>query len=254
MKGSIFGIVALAVVAAATPGNGAVTIDFEDGSFSNVDPVGAVGTADGNTVTFSVGASAPGSGTGFVAEVGTPQTAFSPNDTPASAVAGDFFLTDELSGPSVSLNYYIKFNTAVLDLSLDLFDYRNETPNPGDTATLSVFSDASFSVLVGQDVFTIAGGEPDGNVASLSVLAPSLPIRSAELVFSAVDTGTGIDNISYSSAIPEPTTLIIWSLLGLGSWLGMRVWRRRGSPVGRQSWSPENRQAIHEIIARGVLD
>jgi hypothetical protein len=51
--------------------------------------------------------------------------------------------------------------------------------------------------------------------------------------------------------IPEPATIIIWSLLGAGSWLGMRVWRRRG-PVGRQPWSPANRQAIHEIIARGA--
>jgi hypothetical protein len=58
--------------------------------------------------------------------------------------------------------------------------------------------------------------------------------------------------------VPEPATIVIWSLLGAGSWLGMRVWRRRGSRFGdelagpvRQSWSPEARQAIHEIIARG---
>jgi hypothetical protein len=49
--------------------------------------------------------------------------------------------------------------------------------------------------------------------------------------------------------VPEPATIIIWSLLGAGSWLGMGVWRRR-RPVGRQPWSPEARQAIHEIIAR----
>jgi hypothetical protein len=53
--------------------------------------------------------------------------------------------------------------------------------------------------------------------------------------------------------IPEPATIIVWSLLGVGSWLGMRVVRRRrGGPVGRQPWSPENRQAIHDIIARGA--
>jgi len=53
--------------------------------------------------------------------------------------------------------------------------------------------------------------------------------------------------------VPEPATIVIWSLLGMGSWLGMRVWRqRRGGPVGRQPWSNENRTAIHDIIARGT--
>jgi len=50
--------------------------------------------------------------------------------------------------------------------------------------------------------------------------------------------------------IPEPATFIVWSLLGVGSWLGVRVARRRRfAPAGRQPWSPENRQAIHDIIA-----
>jgi hypothetical protein len=66
-----------------------------------------------------------------------------------------------------------------------------------------------------------------------------------------------MDNMVYDP-IPEPATIIIWSLLGAGSWLGMRVWRRRGSGLddemsgpARQPWSPESRQAIHEMIARG---
>jgi hypothetical protein len=33
--------------------------------------------------------------------------------------------------------------------------------------------------------------------------------------------------------IPEPATIIIWSLLGFGAMFGMRVWRRWGGPVGR---------------------
>lgn len=47
--------------------------------------------------------------------------------------------------------------------------------------------------------------------------------------------------------IPEPATFLVWSLLGMASWLGMRVWRRR-IPVGRQPWSNGNRAAIHDII------
>jgi len=52
--------------------------------------------------------------------------------------------------------------------------------------------------------------------------------------------------------IPEPASLIVWSLLGMGSWLGLRVWRRRRMPVGRRPWSPENRTAILEIIELGA--
>ena len=62
-----------------------------------------------------------------------------------------------------------------------------------------------------------------------------------------------VDNIvAYDyNAVPEPATIIIWSLLGAGSWLGMRVWRQKNGPAGREPWSPEARQAIHAIIARG---
>jgi hypothetical protein len=45
--------------------------------------------------------------------------------------------------------------------------------------------------------------------------------------------------------VPEPATMIIWSLLGVGGWLGTRVSRRR------QGWSDDNRTAIHQLIARG---
>ena len=53
-----------------------------------------------------------------------------------------------------------------------------------------------------------------------------------------------------NTAVPEPATIIVWSLLGAASWLGMGVWRQRRGPVGRQLWSPENRQAIYEIVGR----
>jgi hypothetical protein len=57
--------------------------------------------------------------------------------------------------------------------------------------------------------------------------------------------------LSSDPAVPEPATMIVWSLLGAASWLGMRVWRG-GQRISRCSWSSENRQAIHEIIARGT--
>jgi hypothetical protein len=63
------------------------------------------------------------------------------------------------------------------------------------------------------------------------------PLDDVDVYSVAVDTTT----------IPEPATFLVWSLLGMASWLGMRVWRRR-IPVGRQPWSNENRAAIHDII------
>jgi len=57
--------------------------------------------------------------------------------------------------------------------------------------------------------------------------------------------------------VPEPATIIIWSLLGaLGFGLG---WSRRrgnrldlGGSAGQQPWSKETRTAILEVIARGA--
>jgi hypothetical protein len=59
-----------------------------------------------------------------------------------------------------------------------------------------------------------------------------------------------------TTGLPEPSTLIIWSLLGAAG-MGLSVWRRRrggrfmGGAVPRAAWSEENRQAIRRIIARG---
>jgi len=57
------------------------------------------------------------------------------------------------------------------------------------------------------------------------------------------------------SPIPEPASLIIWSLLGAGC-AGLGVWRRRraaqmGGGTPRAPWSEESRQAIRQIIDHG---
>ena len=52
-----------------------------------------------------------------------------------------------------------------------------------------------------------------------------------------------------SASVPEPATLIVWSLLGAASWLGMRV-VRKGRRISRQPWSNENRTAILEIVGK----
>jgi choice-of-anchor C domain-containing protein len=67
--------------------------------------------------------------------------------------------------------------------------------------------------------------------------------------------GAALDAVSVDP-IPEPATIIIWSLFGLGSMFGLRVWRRRGiavpaTPARHQPWSDESRMAIHQIIEKG---
>jgi len=184
----------------------AVLVDFE--GFADGNAVGPVGIA-----TFSVGT--PGASTGFIAGVGAPQTAFTPNDTPNPATnAGTRFLTDETAGPSAALNYFVDFSIPVTSLSMDLYDYRVDGgPAAGDTATLTVFKDALRTMPVGSATFTIPSANPvDGNVQTLSILAPSGTILAASLIFSTGDVGTGIDNINFAP-VPEPSTLL---LLGLG--------------------------------------
>jgi choice-of-anchor C domain-containing protein len=68
--------------------------------------------------------------------------------------------------------------------------------------------------------------------------------------------GAALDDVSIVATstvtVPEPATIIVWSLLGVASWLGLGVCRR-GRRVGRPAWSEENRAAIVGIIQRGQV-
>ncbi len=198
---------ALLAVALAAPAAQAGLIDFESGVVDQ-QALGAVNTGD-NVVTFSVGT--PGGGSAFVAEVGFPTTAFVLFDTPADTkVSGNFFLTDEINGPKVALDYFLAFANPVGSLSLDLYDFRGDGGAPvGSTVTLNLYD--ALDTIVGTTSFTTVAGMPGGAIVNLSAVASSSAVRAA-LTFSTGDIGTGIDNISFQT-VPEPSTFV---LLGLG--------------------------------------
>jgi hypothetical protein len=199
-------------------------IDFESG-FIDKQPITQVSTPT-NTVTFGVGLNQKldDKKYAYIAQVGTPKTAFVPYDTPADlTVSGRFFLTDEKNGPWFKLDYYMSFETPVWNLALNLYDYRvlDGGPRFGDTATLWVFGQDG--AVVGKDIYTIPWWPipPNGNIINFSVMDAIVPIKTVWLEFSRGDVGTGIDNIRFTT-VPLPPSL---PLLGSGL-LGLVGWRR----------------------------
>ena len=240
MKRWAVGLVPVVALVAVGQLQASVVINFEFFIIPGA-KVGLVPTAD-NRVTFSVGpgnvpesvsnpAAPPSDELGFV--IGFAQPSFIPVPSDAHDAAGGRFWTDEQAGgsePQEGLNYFIAFDDPVLNLSLDLFDFRDDDGGAiGESVTLTVFSHSAFNTPIGNDVFTVTSGLPDGNVAVLSVPNPGGLIRSASLIFSggvgSRDLGTGIDNVAFQTAAPEPATFVVWSVLAtLGITAG---WCRR---------------------------
>lgn len=209
---------AVTLLTAISSSSNAVTIDFETG-FSDLDPVSAVATSDGNQVTFSVGPGlAGGISSAFIAEVGDPFTAFIPSDGEGTALEpeiGRFFLADDNGAPLDAFNYFMEFSNPISNLSVDLLDFRIDGGgSSSDTVTLTVFSD-SFTTAIGSAVFDITDGLPIGALATLSVDNPSGLVRSASIVHSGSDLGTGIDNISFTTNSSQTSTPEPESTLGI---------------------------------------
>jgi len=87
-------------------------------------------------------------------------------------------------------------------------------------------------------------------VAGAGVTQATVEIIATSTEFSGNDFA--LDDISMI-AVPEPATLAIWSLLGLGFITGLRMVRggRKMAGGGRPRWSAENRRAIEQIVSRG---
>jgi ankyrin repeat protein len=111
-------------------------------------------------------------------------------------------LTDEPAGPTVGNDYYLRFEKPITSLSLDLYDFRGDGgPQIGDTAILKIYADDNYKTLVGQAIYKIEGHETDQNVVRLKVKLDCVAARSARLAFSKPDDGTGIDNVTFETAI-----------------------------------------------------
>ena len=137
------------------------------------------------------------------------------------------------------------------------------TLTAGDTYEFSAWGTSVYPVAPGNLIFEIGGTSlgtleltstvPDWKefsttfTASTSGPSELVAIRDLETAYSGNDFA--LDDISLelvqqqSPAIPEPATIVIWSLLGL-TFAGAYRWRRRNG------WSKGTTEAIHEMIDR----
>ncbi len=118
---------------------------------------------------------------------------------------------------------------AVVDLTqLDIADYLRDAVNP-----TQVYA-----------VFPVAGAPPNLIFYNLG-----------DTYYNLGKTYSPVGNrgLGEITVIPEPATLIIWSLLGAGA-AGLGVWRRRRWGATGAHWTEENRQAIRQIVDRGRLN
>ena len=200
---------ALVFVSGLSLAQGAL-IDFEDKNYKDGEKVDVI-TVDGVDVTFGT---LERNDKAYIAAVGGSVTGFAPNDTPANNVGGNYFVSDENNKLNQSDNYSITFSQAVQNVTLDGYDFRADGgAEVGDTVTLSAYDE--MNRLVGSDVYTITGKEPDANVVTFGIKASG--IYRLELVHSGTDVGTGIDNLAFDvsvAAAPEPAE---WAMIGIGA-------------------------------------
>lgn len=222
--GTVITSVGLVVINSPVQAASIGVVDFESG-FSDLELVNSVTADNGNVLTFSTGDQTPTSNP-EIAQIGGQLTGFAPTDGASlQSEIGNFFLTDGLAAS----NYFIEFSQAVSEVSIDLLDLDALFFNGGPgVATVTVFSDSFSTVINSQDFLgSTATAE---TIDNFSISGNSNAIKSLSIVYSvngAGDTGTGIDNITFtqfeaSESVPEPASilgLLAFGAAGAGSML-----------------------------------
>jgi hypothetical protein len=226
-------------------------IDFEPPEAPDVtagnDPLNLTTPIDG--VSFWVSLNTPtGTPYAWLHEAGAPQTAFVNDDVPSDWDAdkvGQFIGDSDTTpdGPTIPpatpVNLFMRFDTAITSLELDVYDWGDWMVQDGDTFYLYGYTDTGWTNLdTNYDSFVRSGSSDDTRYLSVDF---DQAVKSAALVFistgsdvvtnqtsdfDAFDGGWGVDNVTFS-VVPEPATM---SLLGLGVvGLAVRHVRRKRS-------------------------
>lgn len=175
----------------------------------------ALVTVDFSGVTTAVDITAPHSltldGITFsYTPVSTDTAQVDTNGISGSAQGGP--LAFDFDAPATTLNFAFKL--------------AGGTPNALITDALDItFSNGDELVLTVPASFD-ASGNASGSLAYDSSLGSLGSFVSATMFFSTDAASFNVSNISYDSTVPEPATLVVWSLLG-GLGVAFSVWRRK---------------------------
>ena len=230
MKGWIAGLAVVVVASVGQVQAALVTERFE-----------STGLGEGDALTTHIG------GLTFenaiLAEIDTEAYAFNwaavgpdrGNSAPFDGTDGRFFITDSW-GPDASdplaFAYdtgpvVIKFADPVYNLSFFIADINGPSVDEREIMTARVYSAAMGGTLLETLVLEGGGRATDGAVDYVGFTTSGIKRLEIDVntLHSSGVLGFGVDNLSYSP-VPEPSTLIIWSLLGA---LGLSVawWRRK---------------------------
>ena len=157
-----------------------------------------------------------------------------------TTTAHTFALAGADLGQSLA-GYTNNFAWGTLDLATDqTLTLSDGNATPGGALYVGTIEGET---IVGDTVTDITGNGFD--IYYEASLNPDLLDKTYQL-----EDGGVLAPVPAAPPVPEPATIIIWSVLGAGSWLGMRASRQRRGLGGRRPWSPEARQAILGIIDR----
>lgn len=192
-----------------------------DAALINFETIPGVGTpTEGLSINTQFLASAgvsfslEGGGFPVIAQVGAPQTAFFPDDTPLPGQGtGQFFLTDDGVVVGNPLPLIISYAAPVSQASGVILDIDGEFSSAPEIYTIEA-RDVSDSVL---SSVVISAGDPgagDQLATPWSFDLGAADIFSIRIVaFRAGNNNVGLafDNFNTNSAIPEPSTLWLFS-------------------------------------------